>query len=296
MFKSMTAYGRATTASPLGRITIELLSVNRKHLEINTVLPGSLLRFDVDIKKWISAAVNRGQVNVKIFVAYEGQSPISVSPNLPLARQIKSAWNSIAQDLHFYITDADLINVLMQSEGLLVFEEEMIDEETYRKALNNAVQQALVPFLAMKQHEGQALQHDITKRFEKLSLLIQGIAVKAPGATERYRQKLMERLNEVMAGGAEDEERILREVALYAERIDITEELTRFKSHLSQVEKLIHSESDEGIGKKLEFIIQELNRETNTVGSKSSDIDVTHHVVEIKSELEKIREQIQNIE
>lgn len=297
MFKSMTAYGRASFATPLGRFSAELQSVNRKHLEINTFLPKELLRYDTDIKKWIAVVVGRGQVNVKISVAFDRESPIVVTPNLPLARQIKSAWDAIGRDLKIPVESNQLINALMQTDDLLIYQEDEHDEEAYRNALKESIDLALKPFLAMKNFEGEVLQKDIVRRFEKLAKIIQEIALKAPGATERYRQRLMDRLNEIMGAPLEDE-RILKEVGIYAERIDIAEELTRFQSHLQQVGKLVRGESglEHGVGKPLEFLVQELNREVNTMGSKSADADVSRCVVDIKTELERIREQIQNIE
>lgn len=298
MFKSMTAYGRANLSTSLGRFSVEIQSVNRKHLEINTFLPKELLRFDPDIKKWVSTAVGRGQVNVKVSVAFDREIPLVVAPNLPLARQVKSAWAAIGKDLKLHINENDLLNILMRSEGILRYDEGLQDEEGYRQALKETIQQALLPFNSMKIQEGRALHADIAERFARLDVLIQEIAVKAPGATERYRQKLMERLNEVLGASIENEERLLREVCVYAERIDITEELTRFRSHLKQAEKMMQQEAgvEQGVGKTLEFVVQELNREINTIGSKSSDIDIAKWVIEIKSELERIREQIQNIE
>lgn len=299
MFKSMTAYGRAHLHSPLGRFSVELQGVNRKHLEINTFLPNELLRYDGDIKKWITAVVTRGQINVKISVVFDRESPLVVTPNLALARQIKSAWDKIGQDLEIDIGSDDLLNILARSEGLLLYDEDNHEEELYRKVLHEVIDQALKPFIAMKVFEGQQLYDDISKRFTILGRLIQEIAVKAPGATERFRQRLMERLNEVMGASIENEERLMREVCVYAEKIDIAEELTRFQSHLQQANKLMRNGGgleQSGVGKPLEFLIQELNREINTIGSKSSDVDIARWVVEIKTELERIREQIQNIE
>lgn len=301
MFKSMTAYGRATTITPLGRFSVELHSVNRKHLEINTYLPKELLRYDGDIKQWISPQVGRGQINVKISAAFDASSPLIVTPNIALVRQIKNAWDLIAEECALVSDSKTMLNILSQQEGILLYEENIPDEEQYRKVLKDTIFQALQPFLAMKAVEGQFLHQDISARFAKLSPIIQQIAFKSSGATERYRQRLLERLNEVMGGAnLENEDKLLREVCVYAERIDITEEITRFQSHLKQIDDLIHPKKEkkdqQGKGKTLEFIVQELNREINTIGSKSSDVEVTKLVIEVKSELERVREQIQNIE
>lgn len=295
MLNSMTAYGRACVVNTLGRLTVEIQSVNRKHLEVNTFLPKELLRYDTDIKKWLAAAIHRGQVNVKIFAVYDSLSPFKVTPNLPLAKQMQAACKQIEQELGLPSGKESALDLLACEPSLLLYEEDEHDEELYRETLKQAVMQALEHLMAMKKREGSALHADIQARSTRLATLIAGIAVKAPGATARYRQKLVERLEEVVPGSVENDERLLREVCLYAERIDIAEELTRFSSHLKQFDALLDAHKP-AVGKTIEFLVQELNREANTIGSKSSDIDIAHLVVEIKSELERIREQIQNVE
>jgi uncharacterized protein (TIGR00255 family) len=295
MIKSMTAYGRTSNISSIGHFVVEIQSVNRKHLEINTFLPKELLRFDADIKKWIAAEVGRGQVNVKISVNFDSASPLIITPNISLAKQIKGAWDAIALELELPIEKGFTLSMLSEESGLLVYNEEVKDEELFRKILNNVVLNALKQLMLMKLREGSILFQDISDRFAKIVPIIKKIALKSPGASERFRQRLIERLEEVLGKSIENEERVLREVCVYAEKIDIAEELTRFDSHLKQVAILLESEG-QAIGKTLEFLVQELNREINTISSKSSDIDVSHGAIEIKSELERIREQIQNIE
>lgn len=299
MLRSMTAYARACKESPAGRFSIEINCVNRKHLEINTALPNELLRYDTDIKKWISAVIGRGSVNVKINVSFNQESPLIVTPNLALARELKRAWEKIAAELNLTPNPDELLQIISNEEGLLSYEQNDQDEEFYRQTLKSVTEDALRHLIAMKEYEGTILHQDIMTRFLKLASLIKLIENKAPGATERYRQRLIERVKEVSCVSADGlDERILREVCLYAEKIDIAEEVVRFNSHLQQVDKLMDSKRghDQGVGKPLEFLIQELNREINTIGSKSSDTEVSHWVIEIKTELERIREQIQNIE
>lgn len=293
MLKSMTAYGRSSAASKVGRFTVEIQSVNRKHLEVNTFLPKELLRFDTDIKKWIAQEVFRGQVNVRVTAHFEGAGPLMVTPNLPLARQLKACWDAIAKDLQIE-TDFK-IELLRHQQDLFFYDDNLKDEEAYKEVLHDTLQVALKQLLEMKSREGSALHDDIAQRVVKLHHEIEAIALKAPEATKKYRQKLIERLEEVMGKNIEHEERILREVSIYAERVDIAEEITRFKSHLNQFDLLLKSDT-ESLGKTMEFVIQELNREINTISSKSSDLEVSQRVVEMKGELERIREQIQNVE
>ena len=292
----MTGYARASFESSIGRFSIELQCVNRKHLEINTSLPKELLRYDGDIKRWISSAIGRGNVTVKINVSFDKESPLIVLPNLALIRQLKKAWETISTDLNLHISDNELLQIISHEDNLLVYDEADHDEDLYRQALKTITEEALQRLLAMKEYEGKILHDDISSRFSKLATIIKVIEHKAPGATERYRQRLTERLKEVSTTTTDLDERLLKEVCLYAERIDIAEELVRFHSHLQQVTKLLNSNENQGVGKPLEFLIQELNREINTIGSKSSDIEVSHGVIEMKTELERIREQIQNIE
>ena len=184
---------------------------------------------------------------------------------------------------------------------MLLYEENRVEEEKYRAHLKHAVDMSLHGFLQMKELEGKVLQGDIECRLEIMRGLLKQIEQKTPLATKKYREKLIARLNDVLSGSdspnsnVENEERILREIALFAEKIDIAEEITRFDCPLTHFYSLIRSETA-AVGKTLEFVLQELHREVNTMGSKSLDLDVARAVIDIKSELERIREQIQNIE
>lgn len=289
----MTAYGRAVVETHLGRFVVEILSVNRKYLEYNLSLPMELSRFETDIKKWLAEYVGRGQLTVRLSAAFSEESPVSVTPNIPLAKQIKSAFDAIAQELG--ITKNFTLDLLAQVEGVLNYDTALQNENEYKSILHQLISKAAQALVEMKLREGKTLHQDIEQRIGKLQVWIEQVENAAPRATQRYRLKLLERLEEVLPGAAENEEKILREVCVYAEKIDITEEITRFKSHLIQFSDLLAFDSS-GPGKKLEFILQELNREANTIGSKASEIDVARFVIDIKSELEKIREQIQNVE
>lgn len=291
----MTAYGRASLNTKVGHFIVEIQSVNRKFLEVNVFLPRELNQFDIELKKWLMPYFARGQVTVKVNVTFEGAVPFIVRPNLPLARQLKDAWDEIAKELNLNDTDKFHLSLLERADGLLSYEENLSEEENYREALKQTLDVALKGFLQMKAQEGALLQADIAQRLEKMRQALQIVEVKMPFATKKYREKLVARLDEIVPGHIENEERILREIALFAEKIDVTEELTRFNCHLSHFDELIRSEAL-SVGKTMEFVLQELNREINTIGSKSSDLDIARAVIDIKSELERIREQIQNIE
>ena len=294
MLKSMTAYGRASLNTKVGHFVVEIQSVNRKFLEVNVFLPRELNQFDIEVKKWLMPYLARGQVTVKVNVSFEGAVPFIIRPNLPLAIQLKAAWDEIARELK--LDDGEFrLALLAGTEGLLSYEENRAEEENYREVLKQTLEVALKGFLQMKTQEGAILQADIAQRLDSMRHYLQIIERKMPFATKKYREKLIARLEELVPGHVENEERILREIALFAEKIDIAEELTRFYCHLSHFDELIHSTSL-SVGKTLEFVLQELNREINTIGSKSSDLEIARAVIDIKSELERIREQIQNIE
>ncbi len=296
MLKSMTAYSRSILVVPLGRFVVELQSVNRKFLEINTFLPKLLIRFDGAIKKWIGEKVLRGQVNVRLSVAFNQGTSSIVVPNLPLVIQLKSAWDQIADALEIPAGQFSL-SLLAEEEGILTHEDEIQDEELIKDALKSLFLQALDQLLQMKLREGEALQSDILQRLDKLKAAIGRITEKAPDAVQKYKEKLLLKMQEVLKAVSvnENDERLMKEICLFADKVDIAEEITRFNSHLAQFNEMINSQQ-EGLGKTLEFLVQELNREINTIGSKSADVEIARLVIDVKAELERIREQIQNVE
>lgn len=292
--RSMTAYGRATFEHSAGRFTAEVQSVNRRYLECVAVLPRELQRFDGDVKKWISKVIFRGQVMVKVTAEFVETMPINAKPNLLMARQIKSAWEEIARELHIPPEKGFTLEMLANTEGLIVYESNLQDEETFRNILHRVINMALENLIEMKSFEGAVIQKEILRRIEVLKETVENIK-KIPDVTKKYRQKLVERLNEILTGNIESEERIMREVGIYAERVDVAEELLRLESHLHQF-SMIAEAPVESVGKKFDFLLQEMNREVNTIGSKSAELEISKLVIQAKSEIEKIREQIQNIE
>ncbi len=211
-----------------------------------------------------------------------------------MAKQTKEAWEEIADYLEVDKKGFDLSFLLTMPDILLV-EENAEFQETYRSSLKDAVDIALENFMSMKIQEGTVLQLDIASRLVAIEAAMKLIELRTPYATQKYREKLIARLEEIVPGHIENEEKVLREIAIFAEKIDITEEVVRFSCHIQHFKELMHS-SAATVGKTLEFLLQELGREINTIGSKSSDLDIARYVIDIKSELERIREQIHNIE
>ncbi len=294
MLKSMTAYGNASVHVPLGHFVIEISSVNRKFLEINFHLPSSLDRFEYQLKKLIATFVTRGQITVKVTATFEDIIPVEVKINIPLARQLCQMWDKLRQELH--IEESVLTAMLLsQRDQLFCFEDNQQEDDHYLQVLQDAVTSAMQDFVRMRNREGIALQEDIIERLQIIDKQLALIEQKAVGATNRYYQKLLNRLKDLAHVEIENEERVLREVAIFAEKIDIAEEITRAKCHLTHFKELMQS-SESAIGKTLEFILQELNREITTISNKSSDLYIARATIEIKSEFERIREQVQNVE
>lgn len=295
MLKSMTAYGRATLVVPLGQFTAELYSVNRRYLEINNFYPKDFLCFDADIKSWIAAEVSRGSITVKLSAQFETATPLTIKPNLALARQLKNAWDQIAIDLMLPPERGFKLEMLQDVEQVLLFESNPDLQDQFKAVLKQVIKQALEKLVKMKENEGLALSQDILARLDTIKESINELDHLAPHAANRFQQELQLRIEELLPGRIENEERILREICIYAEKVDISEELTRLRSHLKQFADLIKS-SIGSVGKTLDFLVQEMNREINTIGSKASELKISQIVVSIKSELERIREQVQNIE
>lgn len=290
----MTGYGRSVITNELGQFTAEVQTLNRKHLEIVVSLPDELQRFEVDIRGWVAARVMRGRVQVNISVKYSDVIPISVSANLPLAKKIKSVCDQIADALHLSNREQLLTSVLIENKKLLMNEEMRGEEEIYRSCLQEVTFSALEMLNDMRLAEGKQLEKDIRDRLELIAIHLQDVVNFAPQQKQTYRQKLENILQEFLLGTSQDEARIIQEVCLFAERVDISEEITRLCSHQQQF--LDRLELNESIGKRLEFLIQEMFRECSTIAAKSVDVKIIHHIIDMKTELERIKEQIQNVE
>lgn len=291
----MTAFGRATVIASFGRLVAEVQSVNRRFLEMTVQLPKELAHFEMDVRRWISESVGRGQVTIRVEASFEAVAPIRAVPNLPLARQLKQVWQELGTAISLEVDSQSLVTLLSQEDDLIHYETDLTDEAIYRDALHQVVQEALKHFSQMRKQEGQALASDILMRVEIIQKGLERIEQRAGQATEKYRQRLMAKIQEFVPELVDNEERVMREVCIFADRCDYTEELIRFKSHLQQLTSTVDSDKP-CMGKTLDFLLQELNRECNTIGSKAMDSEIAQDVVALKAELERIREQLQNVE
>jgi len=291
MPRSMTGYGRAESSSSLGRLVVEMQSVNRKFLETTIFSPKEISRFDVEIRKRIAKSIFRGQVTIRLHLYPDDKS---FAANLAMLKLLKKKWDGIAKELKLAKEDVDLAFLVQQSKSFSQIEA-LKGVELFKKSLLQCLEKALVEMIKMKNTEGKTLAVDLKKRLLKIEKDLEKIAKKAPEASSRYQEKLQEKLDSIIGKLEENEDRALKEAVVYAEKIDITEEIIRFRSHLKQLKALFVSK-ELPLRRKMDFITQEIMREINTIAAKSSDATISTLVVEIKSELEKVREQIQNIE
>ena len=289
----MTGFGRAECQKDDYTYQAEVRSVNNRFIEINTRLPKAYLDLEQPLKKLIKSYCSRGSISLTISIgnSNENTGEWEVKPNLPLATQYVAALNQIRNTLKL---DGEIdLKYLSGIRDIIKIEPLAVDPAKNELIINIATE-ALISLKKMREEEGENLQKDLAQRINTIEKYAAEIESRNPEITKEYKNRLKEKIKSLNEGLDADETRLAQEVALFADRCDVTEEITRLKSHLNQFRNFFNAK--EPIGRKLEFITQEINRETNTTGSKSSDIIISNKVIEIKSELEKIREQVQNIE
>ena len=289
----MTGYGRAEGQKDDYTYLVEVRSVNNRFIEINTRLPKAHIDLEQPLKKLIKSYCSRGSITLSISIvnSNENTGEWKVKPNLPLATQYVTALNQIRDSLKLE-GKIDLKSVI-GIRDIVKIEPLAVEPANHELILNTATQ-ALSSLQKMRKEEGVNLQKDLEQRIDAIESHATKIESYYPEVVKEYQNKLKERIKSLNEDIEPDETRIAQETALLADRCDITEEITRLRSHLNQFRNFFNT--NEPIGRKLEFITQEINREVNTTGSKSTDIKISNKVIEIKSELEKIREQVQNIE
>jgi uncharacterized protein (TIGR00255 family) len=292
--KSMTGYGRGECAQDGFKITVELGAVNRRQSEISVNLPRELEMLETQIRDVINREISRGRVTARIGIhTSSGKLSAQAHINLPLAKAYTTELGKLARQLK--LTGAVTLDQVLRAPGVFQTDEELVDADTVWPAVEKALRQALVALLKMREREGTHLAKDLAARVAAMRRALEKIQKQVPQTAENHRQQL---LNRIKAAGLEniqaDDERLLKEVVLFADRSDISEELTRLQSHFQQFEDCRRTR--EPVGRTLDFLAQEMNREINTVGSKANDAVIAHEVVALKTELEKFREQAQNVE
>jgi len=292
MIKSMTGYGKGEAASDRGRFTVEIRSVNHRYGEVAVRMPRGFLSLEQEVKRAVSALLKRGKIDVTVqweeTVAVEGIARIDNA----VAAGYHAAFAGLARDLGIA---ADVpLSLIVSQKGVLRESSAAIDEAEFLPQLIAAVQAAVGTIDAMRTREGEALAADLTARRRQVATWAEEVGQRSPQVVAEYRQRLKTRLDQLLEGVEMDPVRLAQEVALMADRCDVTEELVRLVSHFAQFDEAFRL--SEPVGRKLDFLMQEMNREVNTIGSKSSDAEVTSLVIRIKAEMEKMREQVQNVE
>ncbi|OIJ09845.1 YicC family protein [Anaerobacillus arseniciselenatis] len=295
MLVSMTGYGQSFIENENYRINVEMKSVNHRFSEVTIRMPRQFLFLEDRLKKSINQFVQRGKVDVFLTIEGEGLVERTLQVDWDLLKEFYLT-HERAQEKLAVTQQLNLEKLLLHPDVVTVLEKDN-QSETLVELIASATKKATEELLKMRQKEGSALAVDLTQRLKKLGAVVANVEEHTPGVIEAYQQRLLKRMEELLDEKLEVEEsRVLTEVAIFSDKANIDEELTRLKSHLEQFMFIIEQHESGAVGRKLDFLVQEMNREVNTVGSKSNDIYINKQVVELKAELEKIKEQVQNIE
>ena len=292
MIKSMTGFGRCEVLKDSRKFTVELKSVNHRYLDVNIRMPKKLNFFETSIRTLLKSYADRGKVD--IFITYEdlSQSQVSVKYNAALAAEYLKYLNQMAEE--FSLDNDVRVSTLSRYPEVFTMEECSEDEDELWNGLKEALEGAFSQFVEMRTKEGERLKEDILLKLDLLSEQIRFIEERSPQIIAEYRTKLEEKMRELLEDTQIDDNRIAAEVILFADKICTDEEVVRLKSHIQHMKETL--EESNGIGRKLDFIAQEMNREANTILSKANDLEISNIGIELKTEIEKVREQIQNIE
>lgn len=292
MAYSMTGYGRGESLGQGISCIVEMRSVNHRYRDVFVRVPRELLEFEEKLRRLVAEHFDRGRIDISVILEEAGESLTAVKTNRSLVDSYVLVTRQLADDLGL---SWDLgITGLISLPGVMELAHREVDSEEMWRLVERSALQAMMGLKEMRAKEGAFLTQDIVDRTQLIEELIERIKERAPQVLEDYRTRLEARLAELLGDTPVDESRIVMETAVYADRGDITEELVRLSSHSVQIYEVV--KQDEPIGRRLEFLVQEMQREVNTIGSKAQDSEISHRVIDIKSELEKIREQIQNIE
>ena len=292
MISSMTGYGRAQEVIGNKDITVEIKGINHRFFEFSARVPRTYGYIEERIKSMLQRSISRGKIEVNVAI-YNVDTPDSeVAVNVELAKNYLETLRASAAELN--IADDLKLSHLLQLNDIFTIRKKADDEEAVLSAVEQVTEQAVSNFVAMRRTEGSKLKKDLLSRIASIENAVGVIEERASHMAEDYRERLFQKLTGILQDKNIDEQRILTETAIFAENVAVDEETVRLRSHISQFRQLL--EIPEPVGRKLDFLIQEFNRETNTIGSKVQNVEITKIVVDIKSDIEKIREQIQNIE
>lgn len=292
MIKSMTGYGRSQQIIDGRDITVEIKSVNHRYFEFSARTPRAYGYLEEKMKTFLQGSISRGKVDVGITVFNIENKDSLIEVNRSVAQGYVSALRSANEELG--LNDDITLSKLMRLPDIFNVVKTEEDEEAVWNDVKTVAEAALGNFVSMRIAEGKKMTEDISCRLNYIEKLVKSVEERSPETTRLYREKLYNKIKDILEDKNVDEQRIITEAAIFSEKIAVDEETVRLRSHINQFRTLL--EAEEPVGRKLDFLIQEFNRESNTIGSKAQDIEITKTVVELKSEIEKIREQIQNIE
>lgn len=292
MLKSMTGYGRAQKILNGRDITVEIRSVNHRYYEYTSRIPRTYSYIDEKLKALLKTGISRGKVDVAVTINNIEGKDSEIAVNKSIAEGYVSALRGISDELG--LKDDLTLSNLIKLPDIFNIQKTPDDEEMVWNDVYEVTNEALEKFIDMRGVEGKLLGENIIEKADYILEMVEKVEELSPQTVENYRNRLYKKLSEVLEDKNIDDQRILTEAAVFSEKIAVDEETVRLRSHISQLKTIL--ESDEAVGRKLDFVVQEINREVNTIGSKAQDLNVTKIVVEMKSEIEKIREQIQNIE
>ena len=293
MIRSMTGYGRATSTFDGMDITLEIKSVNHRYFEFSSRVPRNYGFLDEKLKSFFQGKIARGKVECYLQIDTTGQQETVVKLNRSLAQGYINAYNELSEA--FGIENDIKVSDMARVGDIFSVSKESEDEEQICSDVLSVAEQALERFMDMRTAEGEKLRDDISSRLDFILEKVSFIEQRSPQTVREYNEKLLVRMREVLADVHVDEQRLLTEAAIYADKIAVAEETVRLRSHIDQFRKFF-DENGGAIGRKMDFLVQEINREINTIGSKAQDIEIARCVVDVKAEIEKIREQVQNIE
>ncbi len=292
MISSMTGYGRGQCTLNGIDVTVEVKSVNHRYYEFSARTPKNFLFLEEKLKRFFAQSISRGKVECFVQIAFLEGENVNISANIPLANSYLNAIREIAENLG--VSAEVSANSLTRFADVIEIKKAETDDEMIWEVVEKAASEALDGILLMRRTEGEKLRLDVLSRLDFIADKVSMIEKRSPETVKEYSQKLLTRMNEILGDVHIDEQRILTEAAIYADKIAVAEETVRLSSHMAQLKEFLVS--DEAIGRKMDFLVQEMNREANTIGSKAQDVDIARAVLDIKAEIEKIREQIQNIE
>lgn len=292
MIRSMTGFGRAEATVSGKLITVELKSVNHRYFEFNCRTSRGYAFLEEKLKSYLSTRVSRGKIDMFVSITSVEDSDVEVVVNHSLASAYTKAFTELADT---YKVENDLTaSILSRIPDVLTVHKVQEDESEIYNIVLPVAREAVDKFVAMREVEGQRLSEDVMSRAKTILDIVALIEARSPETVKEYEKRLYDRISELLESTTVDEQRILTEAAIFADKVAVAEETVRLRSHFDQMNSIM--QSNEAVGRKLDFIMQEMNREANTIGSKVTDAELAHRVVDIKAELEKIREQIQNIE